>query len=154
MYYPCCENKGTDQLRGYREPDLRLCFRICKMPVFSRRGSYFLVTKLTESFNCCSFQSFDSFKIKCRCLTTNESYPIPDVEFLVEDSVPVDNGGCFRKGPGLVQSFTGELTFNTSLMQVGNRYEIVVYGYKDTRESSAVAYLEILAADPPNMTIA
>ena len=30
MYYPCNENKGADQLRGYREADLRLCFRICK----------------------------------------------------------------------------------------------------------------------------
>ena len=40
MYYPCSENKGADQLRGYREADLRLCFRICKKPVFSRHGSY------------------------------------------------------------------------------------------------------------------
>ena len=39
MYYPCSENKGADQLRGYREADLRLCFRIYKNPVFSRRGS-------------------------------------------------------------------------------------------------------------------
>ena len=39
--YLCSENKGTDQLRGgYREADLRLCFRICKKPVFSRHGSY------------------------------------------------------------------------------------------------------------------
>ena len=30
MYYPCSENKGVDQLRGYREADLRLCFRICQ----------------------------------------------------------------------------------------------------------------------------
>ena len=35
LYYPCSENKGADQLRGYREADLRLCFRICKNPVFS-----------------------------------------------------------------------------------------------------------------------
>ena len=35
LYYPCSENKGADQLRGYREADLRLCFRICKKPVFS-----------------------------------------------------------------------------------------------------------------------
>ena len=35
LYYPCSENKGADQLRGYREADLRLCFRICKMLVFS-----------------------------------------------------------------------------------------------------------------------
>ena len=39
MYYPYSENKGADQLLGYREADLRLCFRICKIPVFSRRGS-------------------------------------------------------------------------------------------------------------------
>ena len=39
MYYPCSENKGADQLRGYPEADLRLCFRICKKLVFSRRGS-------------------------------------------------------------------------------------------------------------------
>ena len=31
LYYPCSENKGAD---------LRLCFRICKKPVFSRRGSF------------------------------------------------------------------------------------------------------------------
>ena len=30
MYYLCSENKGADQLRGYREADLHLCFRIYK----------------------------------------------------------------------------------------------------------------------------
>ena len=35
LYYPCGKNKGADQLRGYREADLRLCFRICKTLVFS-----------------------------------------------------------------------------------------------------------------------
>ena len=35
LYYQCSENKGADQLRGYRKADLRLCFRICKNPVFS-----------------------------------------------------------------------------------------------------------------------
>ena len=39
MYYTSSENKGADQLCGYREADLRLCFRVCKNPVFSRRGS-------------------------------------------------------------------------------------------------------------------
>ena len=28
------------QLRGYREADLRLCFRICKLLVFPRSGSF------------------------------------------------------------------------------------------------------------------
>ena len=40
LYYLCSENKGADQLRVYREADLRLCFRICKMPVLLRDGSY------------------------------------------------------------------------------------------------------------------
>ena len=40
LYYPNSENKGADQLRGYREADLRLCFRISENPFFSRRGSY------------------------------------------------------------------------------------------------------------------
>ena len=40
LYYLFSENKGADQLRGYREADLRLCFPISKKPVFSRRGSY------------------------------------------------------------------------------------------------------------------
>ena len=31
LYYLCSENKGADQLRGYREADLRLCFRIYKI---------------------------------------------------------------------------------------------------------------------------
>ena len=35
LYYLCSENKGADQLRGHREADLRLCFRICKMLLFS-----------------------------------------------------------------------------------------------------------------------
>ena len=40
MYYPCSENKGADHLRGYREADLRLCFRIFRSFVFSLGGSY------------------------------------------------------------------------------------------------------------------
>ena len=40
MYYPCSENKDADQLRGYREADLHLCFRLCKLLVFSCTGSY------------------------------------------------------------------------------------------------------------------
>ena len=34
LYYLCSENKGADQLRGYRKADLRLCFRICKKACF------------------------------------------------------------------------------------------------------------------------
>ena len=45
MYYPCSENKGADQLRVYRQADLRLCFRICKKTVFSQRGSFIVQSK-------------------------------------------------------------------------------------------------------------
>ena len=31
LCYPHGENKGADRLRGYREADLRLCFRMCKI---------------------------------------------------------------------------------------------------------------------------
>ena len=34
LCYLISENKGAGQLRGYREADLRLWFRICKMLVF------------------------------------------------------------------------------------------------------------------------
>ena len=34
LYYLCSQNKGTDQLWGYRAVDLRLCFRICTKQVF------------------------------------------------------------------------------------------------------------------------
>ena len=33
------KTKALDQLRGYREADLCLCFRKSKKPVFSQRGS-------------------------------------------------------------------------------------------------------------------
>ena len=42
MYYPSSENKGADQLRGYREADLRLCFRPCRLLVFPG-GSYICI---------------------------------------------------------------------------------------------------------------
>ena len=73
MYYPSSENKGTDQLRGYREADLRLCFRLCKLLVFQRGGSYIrviiIITKghfAPVNVHCKdirkSFPGFNSFK--------------------------------------------------------------------------------------------
>ena len=52
LYHLCSENKGADQLRGYREADRRLCFRICKKPVFSQRGSY-----VTDCYLCTYFST-------------------------------------------------------------------------------------------------
>ena len=34
LHYLSSENKGPDQLRGYLEADLCLCFRLCKLLVF------------------------------------------------------------------------------------------------------------------------
>ena len=51
MYYPSSENKGADQLRGYREADLRLCFRLCRLLVFPWGGSnvlFYLQTVVTN----------------------------------------------------------------------------------------------------------
>ena len=46
LYYPCSKNKGPDQLRGDREPDLSLCFRICRSLLLSWCGlSIFLLLK-------------------------------------------------------------------------------------------------------------
>ena len=49
FYYQCNENKGTDQLRSYREADLRLCFGICKTTAHSQQGSYSVVPQLPKS---------------------------------------------------------------------------------------------------------
>ena len=56
-YYPSSENKGADQLRGYREADLRLCFRICRLLVFPWGSSN--ITTLVKMFN----SNPDNFKI-------------------------------------------------------------------------------------------
>ena len=41
LYYPCSENKGADQLRGYREADLHLCFCLCRL-LFSHEAAHLL----------------------------------------------------------------------------------------------------------------
>ena len=51
LYYPCSENKDADQLRGYREADLRLCFRLCRLLVFPCRGSFIYFFFLLLLFN-------------------------------------------------------------------------------------------------------
>ena len=41
LYYPYSENKGADQLRGYRDADLRLCFAYAKSQ-FSHDAAHLL----------------------------------------------------------------------------------------------------------------
>ena len=54
LYYLRSENKGADQLCGNGTADLRLCFRICKTPVFSRRSSYVANCAITMFLICMS----------------------------------------------------------------------------------------------------
>ena len=42
LYYPCSENKGADQLRGYREADLRFVFAYAKIR-FSHVAAHLLI---------------------------------------------------------------------------------------------------------------
>ena len=49
LNYPSSENKDADQLRGYREADLRPCFRKCRLLVF-RRGGSFVMSCIALSF--------------------------------------------------------------------------------------------------------
>ena len=61
LYYPCSENKGADQLRGYREADLRLCFRLCRLLVFPVGGSYEDVLWILRLY-------FTLIGVECLCL--------------------------------------------------------------------------------------
>ena len=67
MYYPCSENKGADQLRGYREADLRLCFRIGNNPVFSRCGLIITAINNVVLF-CLDVKMKNKYQIGKKCL--------------------------------------------------------------------------------------
>ena len=45
LYYLSSENKGADQLRGHREADLRLCFRIYVKRLFSHDATQMIFSK-------------------------------------------------------------------------------------------------------------
>ena len=62
LYYPCSENKGADQLRGHREADLRLCFRICKSR-FSPNEAHMIYTQYIKKRNTYIFaDNLNNFK--------------------------------------------------------------------------------------------
>ena len=44
-YYLCSENKGADPLRGYREADLHLCFRIYAKCWFSHDAAHIVLSE-------------------------------------------------------------------------------------------------------------
>ena len=49
LHYPCSENKGADQLRGYHG-DLRLCFRPSILLVFTSGGTYTIILSNKVAF--------------------------------------------------------------------------------------------------------
>ena len=63
LYYPSSENKGADQLRGYRAADLRLCFRI-----YAERWFFHDAAQKCEVMTIfsCIFHIFSSFFFKHR----------------------------------------------------------------------------------------
>ena len=67
LYYPCSENKGTDQLRSYCAPDLRLCFRTCKSR-FSHYAAHIVSvnSQITRSF--VNNKKFISNPKNCHCM--------------------------------------------------------------------------------------
>ena len=60
MHYPCGENKGADQLRGYREADLRLCFRIYAKSRFSHDAAHIIVSNINKHL------AFESILADCQ----------------------------------------------------------------------------------------
>ena len=63
MYFPCCENKVADQLRSYREADLRLFFRIYAKSRFSHDPA--------QGTNGCSINQLVMFIFAMRFCTIN-----------------------------------------------------------------------------------
>ena len=77
MYYPCSKNKGADQLRGYREADLRLCFCLCRLLVFPRGGSYVyqlgIILKYGDNLHIGGLSLFsETSNVKNSCIPKNQ----------------------------------------------------------------------------------
>ena len=72
MYYPCSENKGADQLRGYREADLRASlFSHMQIVGFLMRRLICLFIHVFETslnnfmHNYCFFAHFVDYEMLC-----------------------------------------------------------------------------------------
>ena len=82
LYYLCSENKGADQLRGYGEADLCLCFRICKIPVFSQRKAiYRKVPKFSDARKlCCNLPKIQTKSPNLRVFSQKDANGIANSE--------------------------------------------------------------------------
>lgn len=66
---------------------------------------------------------------------------------------PTDNGGCFRQGPGRIDTDAGSLSFDTANMQINQTYVFKIQVRKDERVAETTAEIEIVQGDPPELTI-
>ena len=66
---------------------------------------------------------------------------------------PVDLGGCFRKGPGSINTNLGTIEFLTSNMHENETYNFTVTVYKGERFASASLLVDVLPGDSPSVSI-
>ena len=71
LYYPSSENKGADQLRSYREADLRLCFRLCRLLVFHEAAQ---IMQIHEQEEIATDNSFYPWRVVPRQVFTPYCY--------------------------------------------------------------------------------
>ena len=79
MYYLSSQNKSADQLCGYREADLCLCFGICKNPVFPERGSLLIFGLINMSQSMAKNRNFEHqiIDLACRRLFIDQRCQFP-----------------------------------------------------------------------------
>ena len=79
------------------------------------------------------------------------SYPYTTAQL---PGVSVDNGGCFKQGPGRIDTTSGSLTFDTGNMKVNKTYEFKVQVFKDGHDLvEMAAYVTIVDGVPPEISI-
>ncbi|XP_071129607.1 polycystin family receptor for egg jelly-like isoform X3 [Mytilus edulis] len=104
-----------------------------------------------------SSQTFTNFTWYCR--EVGESWPVPmtvSSPYSTADlpSVAIDNGGCFKQGPGQIDTNVGSLTFDTGNMKINKTYEFKVVAYKNDHDpAEASAFVTIVDGIPPEIEI-
>ena len=84
MYYPCSENKDADQLRGYREADQRLCFRIAKIR-FSHNEAQIKIARLNMGNG--YFKGFCAHGVSFLNMSNYEYF----IASMSQESIPLTN---------------------------------------------------------------
>ncbi|XP_038068022.1 uncharacterized protein LOC119737627 [Patiria miniata] len=104
-------------------------------------------------------QGFEKILYFCRRI--GEKYPSKDIYIDIPEmredpgngTDEANDGGCFGTGPGRLNSSLPTLSWNTSLMETGVRYELLVIIKKDIRSGNFSLILELKEGDPPQAAI-